>query len=220
MVFSYPQFLLSGISQISLSKAEFLPETFANLIVAIFFSLQMFLYLFLLLLLVVFSFFLISACVLTQSRTPSSRTQPSTHDSSVHSLATCEHAQPDSWPRPPGGEDCAPRGGASRWRRWTWLLSAESRHSYTMGPFTHMSDSVADWGRGTLRLAPSLVGGPQNCDGSLFISVHNHSYNHFCILLYCNISRSLDFLFFFLMSLVLPGQTWSFSYFRFSCHLK
>lgn len=46
MVFSYPQFLLSGISQISLSKAEFLPETFANLIVAIFFSLQMFLYLF------------------------------------------------------------------------------------------------------------------------------------------------------------------------------
>lgn len=48
---------------------------------------------------------------------------------------------------------------ASGWR-WTWLLSTESRHSYTMGPFTHMSDSVADWGRGTLRMAPSLVGGP------------------------------------------------------------
>lgn len=197
MVFSYPQFLLSGISQISLSKAEFLPETFANLIVAIFFSLQMFLYLFLLLL-VVFSFFLISACVLTQSRTLPVHARSQAH--TTHPSTLSQHANTRS--RTPGpahqGERTAPRvGGASRWRRWTWLLSAESRHSYTMGPFTHMSDSVADWGRGTLRLAPSLVGGPQNCDGSLFISVHNHSYNHFCILLYCNISRSLDFLFFF-----------------------
>lgn len=29
-----------------------------------------------------------------------------------------------------------------------------------------MSDSVADSGRGTSRVAPSLVGGPEKCDGS------------------------------------------------------
>ena len=100
-----------------------------------------------------------------------SRTQPSTHNSSIHSLA---HAirQPDSWPRPPGGEDGALLG-AFCWRRWIWLLSTESSHSYTMGPFTHMSDSVADSGRGTSRVAPSLVGGPENCGGSWFISVQN-----------------------------------------------
>lgn len=57
-----------------------------------------------------------------------------------------------------------------------------------------MSDSVADSGRGTSRVAPSLVGGPENCDGLWFISVHNLSFIHFCILLSCNISRSLDFL--------------------------
>lgn len=119
---------------------------------------------------VVFVFFFpVSACVLTQSRTVTHAAKHTTTHPSI--LSYMRHAQPDSWPRPPGGEDGA-LSGASRWRRWTWLLSTESRHSYTMGPFTHMSDSVADWGRGTL-VAPSRVGGPQNCDGSWFISVHN-----------------------------------------------
>ncbi len=110
---------------------------------------------------------------------PQSRTQPSTHNSSVHSLAHATRAAGLLAP-PTRGRGWCPVG-AFRWRRWTWLLSTESRHSYTMGPFTHMSDSVADWGRGTWRVAPSLVGGPQNCDGSWFISVHNYSYIRFCI---------------------------------------
>lgn len=109
MIFSYPQFLLSGISQISLSKAEFLPETFANLIVAIFFSLQMFLYLFLLL--VVFSFFLISACVLTQSRTLPVHARSQAH--TTHPSTLSQHANTRS--RTPGpahqGERTAPRVG-------------------------------------------------------------------------------------------------------------
>lgn len=90
------------------------------------------------------------------------RTLPSTPHSSVHSLAHATRAAGLLAP-PTRGRGRLPTG-ASCWRRWTWLLSTESRHSYTMGPFTHMSDSVADWGRGTLRVAPSLVGGPQNCD--------------------------------------------------------
>lgn len=141
-----------------------------------------------------------------------SRTQPSTHNSSIHSLAHATRAA-GLLASPARGRGWCPIG-ASRWRRWTWLLSTESRHSYTMGPFTHMSDSVADWGRGTLRVAPSLVGGPQNCDGLWFISVHNYSSIHFCILLYWNISRSLDLL--FLDVLGSPRADIEF----FCCHLK
>ena len=175
-------------------RQNFFPETFDNLIVAFlnFDSLQM-LYLFL--------FPPVSACVLTQPCILQSRTQPSTHNSSVHSLAHATRAVGLLAP-PTRGRGWCPIGGASCWRRWTWLPSTESRHSYTMGPFTHMSDSVADWGRGTWRVAPSRVGGPQNCDGLWFISVHNYSYIHFLIS-------------YFWMSLVLPGQTSSFC-----CHLK
>lgn len=75
-------------------------------------------------------------------------THACTHHSSI--LSHTQHALLDSWPRPPpwetGWGDAPSR--ASDWRRWTWLLSTESRHSYTMGPFTQTSDSVADWRTG------------------------------------------------------------------------
>lgn len=90
-----------------------------------------------------------------------SRAQPSTHNSSTHSPA---HAirQLDSRPRPPGGE-----GGA--------LLGAFLLEEMNLAPqqspairfqwvHSHMSDSVADSGRGTSRVSPSRVGGPENCD--------------------------------------------------------
>ena len=115
----------------------------------------------------------VSACVLTQSRI-----LPVTHAAKHTQLIRPFSRTCDTRSRTPGpahqGERMVPCWGRFfRWRRWTWLLSTESRHSYTMGPFTHMSDSVADWGRGTSRVAPSQVGGPQNCDGSWFISVRN-----------------------------------------------
>ena len=143
--------------------------------------------------------------------TPShARSQAHTTHPSI--LSHMRHAQPDSWPRPPGGEDGAPSGR---------LVGGDEPGSSALSPdihtqwvHSHMSDSVADWGRGTLRVAPSLVGGPQNCDGLWFISVHNYSYIHFCILLYCNISRSLDFL--FLDVLGSPRADIEF----FCCHLK
>lgn len=103
---------------------------------------------------------------------------------------------------PTRGERMAPRRpGRLCWRRWTWLLSTESRQSYTMGPYTHMSNSVADWGRGTLRLVPSQVGGPQSCDGLRFISVLIDS-----IFFLCFVVMFQDLLIAFLwMSMVLPG---------------
>lgn len=76
------------------------------------------------------------------------------------------HTPAGLWPCPPprgGGEGGDAPSRASGWRRWTWLLSTESRHSYTMGPFTHTSDGVADWGMGAQEVAPPPVGGPQNC---------------------------------------------------------
>lgn len=82
--------------QISLSfkgRISF-PETFANLCCN-FVSLQM-LY-----------FFPVSACVLTQScilPVTHAANHTTTHPSI---LSHMRHAQPDSWPRPPGGEDGA-----------------------------------------------------------------------------------------------------------------
>lgn len=157
---------------------------------------------------VVFESFPISACVLTQPCTLPV-THAAKHTQLIHPFSrTCDTRSRTPGPAPRGGgvgEDGALLG-ASRWRRWTWLLSTESRHSYTMGPFTHMSDSVADWGRGTLRVAPSLVGGPQNCVGFWFISVHNQlfSFLHF-VVIFQDLLIS-----YFWMSLVLPGQTSSF----------
>lgn len=163
--FPYPKFLLSGIwgSASFKGRISFLKPLLTSLLrFSIFVSLQM-LYL---------NRFPVSACVLTQTRT-----LPVTHAAKHTQLIRPFSRTCDTRSRTPGpahqGERMVPRRGASRWRRWTWLLSIESSHSYTMGPFTHMSDSVADWGRGTLRVAPSLVGGPQNCDGSWFISVQN-----------------------------------------------
>lgn len=152
--FSYPKFFLSGIcSSASFEGRISFPETFANLIVAIFFLSRC--------CICIFLFFRLRMRSHPVTHTPSHARSQAHNNSSVHSLAHATHAQPDSWPRPPGGEDGALSGrlvGGDEPGSW------ESRHSYTMGPFTHMSDSVADWGRGTL-VAPSLVGGPQNCDG-------------------------------------------------------
>lgn len=70
-----------------------------------------------------------------------------------------------------------------------------------------MSDSVADSGRGASRVAPSLVGGPQDCDGSWSPQFIIYLLG-FCILLSCGVS----FLFHdlslseFRMSLVIPGR--------------
>lgn len=149
--------------QISLSfkgRISF-PETFADLFVAILFLFRCCICIF---------FFPVSACVLTQTcilPVTHAANHTTTHPSILSHMRHAGLLAP-----PTRGRGWCPIG-ASRWRRWTWLLSTESSHSYTMGPFTHMSDSVADWGRGTLRVAPSRVGGPQNCDGSWFISVHN-----------------------------------------------
>jgi len=77
------------------------PETFANLIVAILFLFRCCICIF---------FSPVSACVLTQScilpvthAAKHTTTQPST-------LLHMRHAQPDSWHRPPGGEDGARSG--------------------------------------------------------------------------------------------------------------
>lgn len=168
--FSYPKFFLSGIwGSASLSKAEFLswkPLLTSLLRFSIYVSLQMLL----------FIFFLFSRLCMRSHpdlHTPShARSQAHTTHPSILSH-NMRHAQPDSWPRPTRGERMVPC-----WGRFVGGdepgSSALSPDIHTqMGPFTHMSDSVADWGRGTSRVAPSLVGGPQNCDGSWFISVHN-----------------------------------------------
>lgn len=145
--FSISKVLSFRDGRISLfQRQNFFPEIFANLIVAFlkFVSLQM-LYLYL--------FFRLCMRSHPASHTPShARSQAHTTHPSI--LSHMRHAQSDSLASPIRGRGWCPIG-ASRWRRWTWLLSTESRHSYTMGPFTHMSDSVADWGRGTLRVAPS-----------------------------------------------------------------
>jgi len=154
-ILSYPKFFLLGICRaglLSRQKLSLLRIRFLDFV-----SLPLY---------VVFLFFPSSACVLIQSCTlPShARTQTSTQHSSVHSLAHASRAAGLLAPSI-GGEGWGGGRGrcpvrASGWR-WTWLLSTESRHSYTMGPFTHMSDSVADWGRGNIEDgAPSLVGGP------------------------------------------------------------
>lgn len=109
-----------------------------------------------------FSPLAVSACVLTRTRThPVTRTAK--HTQPIHPLSrTCDT---------PAGLQAPPTRGR-RWRPVGGVFvggdepgsSAESSHSYTMGPFTHISDSVADSGRGTVRVAPSRVGGPENCD--------------------------------------------------------
>lgn len=72
--------------------------------------------------------------------------------------------------------------------------SAESGHSFSMGPFTHTSDSVADSGRGTSEVSPSRVGGPESCDHFWFTSVHNYVWVlRFVVLLYCKISWFVNF---------------------------
>lgn len=73
------------------------PETFANLIVAILFLFRC----------CICIFFPVSACVLTQScilPVTHAAKHTTTHPST---LLHMRHAQPDSWPRPPGGEDGA-----------------------------------------------------------------------------------------------------------------
>lgn len=110
----------------------------------------------------VFFFPAVSACALTRTRThPVTRTAK--HTQLIHPLSrTCNT---------PAGLQAPPTRGRG-WRPVGGVFvggdepgsSAESDHSFSMGPFTHMSDSVADSGRGTSRVSPSRVGGPENCD--------------------------------------------------------
>lgn len=92
---------------------------------------------------------------------------PSHAHSQAHTThpPTLSHMRYASWTPGPAhqGEKVAPCGGVFVGGDEPGS-SAESSHSFTMGPFTHMSDSVADSGRGTSRVAPSRVGGPENCD--------------------------------------------------------
>lgn len=102
-----------------------------------------------------------SACVLTQSCTLPV-THAAKHTQLIHPYSLA-HAirQPDSWPRPPGGED----GPV-----WGIFVGGDEPGSSAVSPaihiqwvHSHTSDSVADWGRGLSRVAPSPVGGPENC---------------------------------------------------------
>lgn len=100
--FSYPKFFLSGICRsASLSKAEFLflKPLLTSLLQFCFSSDVVFVF-----------FFPVSACVLTQTcilPVTHAANHTTTHPSI---LSHMRHAQPDSWPRPPGGEDGALSG--------------------------------------------------------------------------------------------------------------
>ncbi len=83
-------------------RQNFFPETFANLIVAF----QLFLFR-----CCICIFFFPRLCMRSHpvSHTPShARSQAHTTHPSI--LSHMRHAQPDSWPRPPGGEDGALSG--------------------------------------------------------------------------------------------------------------
>lgn len=54
-----------------------------------------------------------------------------------------------------------------------------------------MSDSVADWGRGTLRVVPSLVGGPQNCELFMVHLSSLFSFLHFVVLIFHDLLISI-----------------------------
>lgn len=140
----------------------------------------------------VFFFPAVSACVLTRTRTqPVTRT--AMHTQLIHPLSrTCDT---------PAGLQAPPTRGRG-WRPGGGIFvggdepgsSAESGHSFSMGPFTHMSDSVADSGRGTSGVSPSRVGGPENCDRFWFTSVHNYVWVlRFVVLLFCKISWFVNF---------------------------
>lgn len=147
------------------------PETFANLIVAILFLFRC----------CICIFFSPSLHAFSPSLAYSqSRTQPSTQRLSHPLSCTCDtHSQTPGTARQ--GERMVPDRGASleemNLAPQHWVQTVIHNGSI----HTHMSDCVADWGRGSL-VAPSRVGGPQICDGSWFISVQNLSRFLFCIL--------------------------------------
>lgn len=173
------------------------PETFANLKVAPLavahfrFSSDV----------VFVSFFFPRLCMRSHPvlHTPShARSQANTQLIRPHSLLHMRHAQSDSWPRPPGRRGWCPR------RRGERLVGGDEPGSSALSPDIHTQwvhsltclIAWADWGRGSLKVAPRRAGGPQNCDGSWFISVYNHSCTCFCILLCCNIVKNSWFLIF------------------------